>query len=53
MEIKMERRVKKIFLLRLEGYSHSDIGELLSIVECTSRAQYVRAKNILKKNVVL
>lgn len=38
-------------LFAIEGYSHKQISELLGITESTSRSQYVRAKNLLKKKI--
>jgi RNA polymerase sigma-70 factor (ECF subfamily) len=35
----------------IEGYSHKEIGELLSISEGTSKSQLARAKAILQKKV--
>ena len=35
----------------IEGYSHKEIGELLSISEGTSKSQLARAKSILQKKV--
>ncbi len=39
-------------LYAIEGYSHSEIAEMLNISEGTSRSQYMRARNILQKNVM-
>lgn len=36
-------------LYAVEGYSHREIAELLNISENTSRSQYMRARNYLKK----
>lgn len=36
-------------LYAIEGYSHKEIGEELGISEVTSRSQYSRAKNHIKK----
>lgn len=36
----------------IEGYSHKEIAELLSISEGTSKSQLARAKSILQKKVV-
>ena len=38
-------------LYAIEGYSHAEIGEMLAINESTSRSQFMRARNILQKNV--
>jgi RNA polymerase sigma-70 factor (ECF subfamily) len=35
-------------LFAIEGYSHKEIGAMLSISEGTSKSQYNRAKNLLK-----
>lgn len=36
-------------LYAIEGYSHVEIGDMLNISEGTSRSQYLRARNMLKK----
>lgn len=38
-------------LYAIEGYSHAEIAEMLGISENTSRSQFMRARNILQKNV--
>ena len=38
-------------LYAVEGYSHKEIGEMLKITESTSRSQYVRAKQWLRKQM--
>jgi len=38
-------------LYAIEGYSHAEIAEMLQISENTSRSQFMRARNILQKNV--
>lgn len=38
-------------LFAIEGYSHSDIAEMLHIKEATSRSQFIRAKKALQKSV--
>jgi RNA polymerase sigma factor (sigma-70 family) len=38
-------------LFAIEGYSHKEIAELLTISEETSKSQYFRAKNLLKKQL--
>ena len=38
-------------LYAIEGYSHAEIGEMMAITESTSRSQYMRARNILQRNV--
>ena len=40
-------------LYAIEGYSHSEIAGMIGISEITSRSQYMRARNILQKNVQL
>lgn len=40
-------------LYAIEGYSHSEIARMLGINESTSRSQFMRARNILQKNVQL
>jgi len=36
----------------IEGYSHKDIGEMLSIGESTSRSQLVKARTLLKQKLI-
>lgn len=38
-------------LYAIEGYSHTEIGNMLNIAEATSRSQFMRARRILQKNV--
>ena len=38
-------------LYAVEGYSHAEIAKMLNIQEVTSRSQYMRARQILQKNV--
>jgi len=38
-------------LYAIEGYSHAEIGERLSISESTSRSQYYRARGLLQEKV--
>jgi RNA polymerase sigma-70 factor (ECF subfamily) len=38
-------------LYAIEGYSHAEIAESLQISENTSRSQFMRARNILQKNI--
>lgn len=38
-------------LYAIEGYSHTEIAEMLHIAEATSRSQFMRARKILQKNV--
>ena len=38
-------------LYAIEGYSHSEIAELIGISEVTSRSQYQRARKILQQKV--
>lgn len=40
-------------LYAIEGYSHTEIAEILNIKESTSQSQLMRAKRILQKNVQL
>lgn len=43
---------KTVFnLYAIEGYTHKEIGEKLSISENTSKSQYSRARSILKKKL--
>ena len=51
---KLPNGYRTIFnLYAIEGYSHSEIAEMIGISESTSRSQYMRARNILQKNVQL
>lgn len=36
----------------IEGYSHKEIGQLLSIQESTSRSQLVKARKLLQKKIL-
>lgn len=46
---KLPEGYKQIFsLYAIEGYSHKEIADLISIKESTSRSQYIRAKRKLK-----
>lgn len=38
-------------LYAIEGYSHTEIAEILNISESTSRSQFLRARKILQKDV--
>jgi len=38
-------------LYAIEGYSHSEIAEMLNINDVTSRSQFMRARKILQKNI--
>ncbi len=38
-------------LYAVEGYSHAEIAKMLQIKEVTSRSQFMRARQILQKNV--
>ena len=38
-------------LYAIEGYSHSEIAEMLHISEVTSRTQFIRARKVLQKSV--
>lgn len=49
---KMPTGYKTVFnLFAIEGYAHKEIGELLGISENTSKTQFLKAKNWLKKNL--
>lgn len=39
-------------LYAIEGYQHKEIAEMLAISEGTSKSQYARAKNLVKKKLV-
>lgn len=50
----MPEGYKTVFnLFAIEGYAHKEIGEKLGISENTSKTQFLKAKNWLKKNLVL
>ena len=38
-------------MFAIEGYSHREIAEMLSITESTSRSQYTRAKQLLQRKI--
>jgi RNA polymerase sigma-70 factor (ECF subfamily) len=38
-------------LYAIEGYSHSEIADMLNINESTSRSQFIRARKVLQRNV--
>lgn len=38
-------------LYQIEGYKHREIADLLEVTESTSKAQYVRAKKLLKESL--
>jgi len=38
-------------LFAIEGYTHSEIGQLLGISEGTSKSQYSRARYLLKNQL--
>lgn len=38
-------------LFAVEGYSHKEIGEMLGITENTSKTQFMKAKNWLRKKI--
>jgi RNA polymerase sigma-70 factor (ECF subfamily) len=47
---KLPEGYKQVFLLfAVEGWSHKQIAEQLNIQEATSRTQYLRARNMLRK----
>lgn len=49
---KMPTGYKTVFnLFAIEGYGHKEIGDLLGISENTSKTQFLKAKNWLKKNL--
>jgi RNA polymerase sigma factor (sigma-70 family) len=49
---KMPSGYQLIFnLFAIEGYSHKEIAKLLSISEETSKSQYFRARNFLRKQL--
>ena len=37
----------------IDGYTHAEIGELLSIPDATSRSQFMRGRNLLLKKLEL
>ena len=48
----LPHRFRTIFnLYAIEGYSHSEIAEILKIKESTSRSQFTRARQLLQKNI--
>ncbi|MDR1356075.1 MAG: sigma-70 family RNA polymerase sigma factor [Tannerellaceae bacterium] len=38
-------------MFAIEGFSHKEISEMLSITESTSRSQYTRAKQLLQRKI--
>lgn len=38
-------------LFAIEGYSHKEIGDMLTITESTSRSQFTRARQLLQKKI--
>ena len=38
-------------MFAIEGYSHKEISEILSITESTSRSQFTRARQLLQKRI--
>ena len=49
---KLPHGFRTIFnLYAIEGYSHSEIAEILKIKEGTSRSQFARARQLLQKNI--
>jgi RNA polymerase sigma factor (sigma-70 family) len=51
---KMPKGYKTVFnLFAVEGYGHKDIGDMLGISENTSKTQFLKAKNWLKKNLTI
>lgn len=50
----MPEGYRTVFLLNVsEGYTHEEIGKILNISKETSRSQLSRAKNWLRKNIIL
>lgn len=48
--LKLPERARQVFVLfALEGYQHHEIAELLGIASGTSKAQYHRARSLLKE----
>ncbi|HNR85028.1 MAG TPA: RNA polymerase sigma factor [Taishania sp.] len=48
----MPNGYKVVFnMFAIEGYSHKEIGEMLGISENTSKSQYLRARDYLKKQL--
>lgn len=39
-------------LFAIEGYSHSEIGEMLGLSEGTSKSQFSRAKSLLRERLI-
>ncbi len=51
---KMPRGYKTVFnLFAIDGYGHKEIGEKMGISESTSKTQFLKAKNWLKKHLVI
>lgn len=51
---KMPKGYKTVFnLFAIEGYGHKDIGDMLGISENTSKTQFLKAKNWLKKHLTI
>jgi len=50
---KLPQGFRTVFnLFAIEGYTHSEIADMLNIEESTSRSQFLRAKKALQKNVL-
>ncbi|WP_346429400.1 RNA polymerase sigma factor [Shewanella corallii] len=53
MLLKLPQRARQVFVLHaLEGYRHEEIAELMQIASGTSKAQYHRARQLLKEMLV-
>ncbi len=51
---KMPKGYRTVFnLFAIEGYGHKEIGEALGISENTSKTQFLKAKNWLKKHITV
>lgn len=51
---KMPTGYRTVFnLFAIEGYGHKDIAEMMGVSENTSKTQFLKAKNWLKKNLVI
>ena len=51
--VKLPTGYRTVFnLFAIEGYSHKEIAATLNVAESTSRTQYLKAKNALKKLIL-
>lgn len=51
---KMPTGYRTVFnLFAIEGYGHQEIAEAMGISESTSKTQFLKAKNWLKKNLII